>query len=661
MIFLWRAAVKGDCNQKSILAHKIAAFTHDPMSKELEQHAKRGASELGNDDLPKPDSFRSQSSAGGDGSFRRKHWGSITDVTPEGILNESSDEEGGDGDHQFPPPADDLTRNILLELGASAPNSPRMATTTPVLQVQQQQPARRPRTKIVCAIGPACDTVEMLGKLLDAGMNVARLNFSHGDHAYHLKSLRNLRQAVALRRARGINCHCAVLMDTKGPEIRTGLLEGGKSLTLVPGQFVEFTSRDYDQPGNERLIRCSYANLASEVQVGSKILIADGELTLQVLICKPAQHSVICRVENHFVLGERKNVNLPGSVSLSLPPVTEQDLVDITQFALVHDVDVISGSFTRNAATVRALKQLVLGSNIRIHAKIESLEALRNLDEIIQEADGVHVSRGDLGMDISFAKLPIVQKHIISTANFYGKPVVTSTQLLQSMTEKPRPTNAECTDVANAVLDGTDCVMLSAECASGKYPALSVETMSRILVQAERLVNWEQEYQDRRDETPHMGVMEAVCSTGVETAMELNSRLIVVASDSGRMGVLVAKYRPRARILVCTTSELVANQMSVSRGVEGLVIPSVENMTVVWRHVLEYIFANKAKWNFVTGHPVVMVDSPPAGYDTRQELNRQGSHCEVRWNMVQIMRIPSSLDDPLSASQPVVESPPQPL
>ncbi|KAH9261895.1 pyruvate kinase [Batrachochytrium salamandrivorans] len=580
-------------------------------------------------------------------SFRRKHWGSITDVTPQGILNESEEEEAEDGNREEEAAGRkrelDLASNILLELGSSLPVSPRLGLV-PAPLGGAGEVAKRPRTKIVCAIGPACDSVEMLGKLLDAGMNVARLNFSHRDHAYHLQSLRNLRQAVQERRLKGINCHCAVLMDTKGPEIRTGLLTNGKSIPLVPGQFVELTSKDYHLPGTERLIRCSYPNLATEVHVGSKILVADGELTLEVLICKPERESIICRVGNHFLLGEKKNVNLPGSVSLSLPPVTAQDVVDISEFALVHGVDVISGSFTRNASTVRLLKQLVEGSNIRIHAKIESMEALRNLDEIIQEADGVHVSRGDLGMDVSFAKLPIVQKLIIATANFYGKPVVTSTQLLQSMTEKPRPTNAECTDVANAVLDGTDCVMLSAECASGKYPQLSVETMSRILVQAERLVNWEQEYQELREQTPHSGVVEAICSTGVETAMELDSRLIVVASDTGRMGVLVAKYRPRARILVCTTSQLVANQMCVSRGVEGLVVPSVKNLTVVWRYVLEHIFANKQRWGFAAGHPVVMVDSPPDGYDAKRELTVEDNRGEARWNMVQIMRIPTQVE-----------------
>jgi pyruvate kinase len=178
------------------------------------------------------------------------------------------------------------------------------------------------------------------------------------------------------------------------------------------------------------------------LQVGSKILVADGELSLEVLICKPESQSVICRVCNYFVLGDKKNVNLPGSIHLDLPNITQQDIYDITQFALVHKVDIISGSFTRNAATVKALKELVKGSQIRIHAKIESLEALKSLDAIIREADGVHVSRGDLGMEIPLAKLPLVQKQIIKIANLYGRPVVTSTQLLQSMTEKPRPTNA---------------------------------------------------------------------------------------------------------------------------------------------------------------------------------------------------------------------------
>jgi pyruvate kinase len=547
----------------------------------------------------------------------------------------------------------DLVLDILEELGTSPapaahtldPNPPPPLLMKRSTSVQASQPSRtRPsRTKIICAIGPQCQSQKMLGELLDAGMNVARLNFSHGDHEYHATSVRNLRAAIAERRAKGMNCRCAILLDTKGPEIRTGKLEGGNSLHLVEGQLVEFTGMEYDLPGNDRLIKCSYENLAEDLQPGNRILIADGELCLEVLICKPERKSVICRVQNNFILGERKNVSLPG-IAVRLPGITERDRHDITNFALVHNVDIISGSFTRTAANVRALRECLNGAKIRVHAKIESVEALAHLDEIIAEADGVHVSRGDLGMELPLSKLPLVQKAIIHAANVAGKPVVTSTQLLQSMVENPRPTNAECTDVANAVLDGSDCVMLSAETANGKYPIKAVQTMARILIQAERLVNWENTYADTREETLQqkgfVPLMEAICSTAVETAIELRSKLIIVASDSGRMGLLVAKYRPRARIVVITESELVANQMSgVSRGVEAFVIPSIRNLDIVWDAVCAEVLT-KERYRLPENHPVVLVDSPPAAYDTRYELSQKSNEGMARWNMIRVMRVP---------------------
>jgi pyruvate kinase len=431
-------------------------------------------------------------------------------------------------------------------------------------------------------------------------------------------------------------------LDTKGPEIRTGKLEGGKPLSLYEGQLVEFSALDYDVPGNERIIKCSYENLAEDLKPGGKILVADGELSLEVLICKPERKSVLCRVQNHFVLGEKKNVNLPN-VAVRLPGITDRDRYDIANFALVHNVDIISGSFTRTAANVRALKECLQGAKIRVHAKIESLEALQHLDEIIAEADGVHVSRGDLGMELPLSKLPLVQKAIIHAANVAGKPVVTSTQLLQSMVENPRPTNAECTDVANAVLDGTDCVMLSAETANGKYPAKAVQTMARILIQAERLVNWEHTYDDTREETlkarGQIPLIEAICSTVVETALELRSKLIIVVSDSGKMGLYVAKYRPRARILVVTETERVANQMSVSRGVEGIVVPSIRNLDVVWESIVAEVLSTE-KYRLPENHPIVLVDAPPASYDTKYELSQKKNEGVARWNMVRVMRVP---------------------
>ena len=335
----------------------------------------------------------------------------------------------------------------------------------PLASLTAEQILRQPvsphmrKTKIVCAIGPACRSKEMLGELLDAGMNVARLNFSHGTHEYHLESLSNLREAIKERQDRGQYCHCAILMDTKGPEIRTGLLRDHQPVTLTAGSTVTL-STDYSLLGHETLLTCSYQELATSVKPGDRILIADGEVTLTVLQCAPELGTVQARVENTYVVEEHKNVNLPG-VKIRLPGITDKDRYDIEHFALVHKVDIVSGSFIRSAENVHALRACLgeRGKHIRVHAKLESVEALANLDEILQAADGIHVSRGDLGMDLPLSKLALAQRFVIQAANAAGKPVVTSTQMLESMLSSPRPSNAECTDVANAVLNGTDwCV-----------------------------------------------------------------------------------------------------------------------------------------------------------------------------------------------------------
>jgi len=402
--------------------------------------------------------------------------------------------------------------------------------------------------------------------MLQAGMNVARLNFSHGDHAYHLETLINLREAVKIRVDAGHNCHCAVLLDTKGPEIRTGLLKE-LSVTLVTGQELEITT-DYTVIGDNSIIACSYLELCESVQVGGTILIADGSITC--VVKSIGSNSIIVRVENTCVLEERKNMNLPGVV-IRLPGITEKDKYDIEHFAVKYDVDIVSGSFIRTAANVQAIRDCLKGRPIRVHAKIESVEALCNIDEIISAADGVHVSRGDLGMELSLSKLFLAQKAVIHLANLAGKPVVTSTQMLESMTKRPRPTNAECSDVANAILDGSDCLMLSGETAKGLYPVESIQTMSRIMSEAERVIDYDGHFQSIRNRvllrSKNVSIMEALASSAVETSMDLDAPLIVVFSYTGQLARLVAKYRPLSRIMVITSNASTARQMSVSRGV----------------------------------------------------------------------------------------------
>ena len=313
------------------------------------------------------------------------------------------------------------------------------------------------KTKIICTLGPACWSVEILGHLIDAGMNIARFNFSHGDHDSHGSCLARLREACAARPG----VHVGVMLDTKGPEIRTGTIDpslGGK-LKLIKGQSIEIGT-DYSRPGTTEYLPCSYKSLASTVAVGAKILVADGSVTLEVN--ELLTDSVMATVLNNATIGERKNMNLPGCI-VDLPCLTEKDINDLQNFGVVNGVDFIAASFVRKATDIDRIREVLGegGKNIKIIAKIENQEGLVNYDAILSKTDAIMVARGDLGMEIPLDKVFLAQKMMISKANLYGKPVVTATQMLESMITAPRPTRAECADVANAVLDGSDCVMVS--------------------------------------------------------------------------------------------------------------------------------------------------------------------------------------------------------
>ncbi|OQS06630.1 pyruvate kinase [Thraustotheca clavata] len=470
------------------------------------------------------------------------------------------------------------------------------------------------KTKIICAIGPSCWSVEMLGQLLDAGMNVARFNFSHGDHELHARSLANLRTALIERPG----VHCAVLLDTKGPEIRTGMLKDHKAIELDAGQQLILVADDTILGDNTR-IGCSYPHLATSVRPGSTILCDDGGLTLRVIECRG--NEVVTKVENTYVLDERKNMNLPGA-ALRIPGITEKDKHDLINFAIPQNVDIVSGSFVRSAANVRAIRECLgeAGRHIRVHAKIESLEALKNIDEIIEEADGVHVSRGDLGMELAPEQVFMAQKLIIRKANLANKPVVTSTQMLQSMTKCPNPSRAECTDVANAVLDGTDCVMLSGETAKGLYPIRSVNTMARICIEAEGMfmlfstgsngrigsINYPKLYTHLRDATPKpISVCEAVASSAVETAIDIQAKIIIALTDSGYTAKCIAKYRPEARVLAITAHLTVARQLAgLSRGLTCMRVATMTGTDDLIDLAIEH--AKRSKW-IVSGDIVVVL------------------------------------------------------
>ncbi|RLN53809.1 hypothetical protein BBJ28_00008233 [Nothophytophthora sp. Chile5] len=332
-------------------------------------------------------------------------------------------------------------------------------------------------------------------------------------------------------------------------------------------EMLEITT-DYGVEGDSSRIACTYELLPSSVAVGSKILCDDGSLVMTVLECQP--DSIIVQVHNDHVLEEKKNMNLPGSLAMCyIPGITEKDEDDLLNFAIPQAVDIVSGSFVRSAANVRAIRECLghAGRYIRVHAKIESQEALRNIDEIIAEADGIHVSRGDLGMELSPERVFLAQKMIIAKANRAGKPVVTSTQMLQSMTKKPTPSNAECTDVANAVLDGTDAMMLSAETAKGLYPKEAVQTMAKICVEAEAALDYAELYRvSQALNLQHISMCESVASSAVEIAIDVCAKLIISFTETGSSTKLLAKYRPEANILAVTASGSTARQLSgVSR------------------------------------------------------------------------------------------------
>ncbi|KAF2564767.1 hypothetical protein F2Q70_00018945, partial [Brassica cretica] len=390
---------------------------------------------------------------------------------------------------------------------------------------------RTPKTKIVCTLGPASRSVPMIEKLLRAGMNVARFNFSHGSHEYHQETLDNLRAAM---QSTGIPA--AVMLDTKGPEIRTGFLKDGNPIQLKEGQEITI-STDYNIKGDEKTISMSYKKLPVDVQPGHTILCADGSISLAVLSCDPKSGTVLCRCENTAMLGERKNVNLPGVV-VDLPTLTEKDVEDILKWGVPNKIDMIALSFVRK------------GSDLVNVRKVENQEGVLNFDDILRETDAFMVARGDLGMEIPIEKIFLAQKMMIYKCNLAGKPVVTATQMLESMIKSPRPTRAEATDVANAVLDGTDCVMLSGESAAGAYPEIAVKTMAKICIEAESSLDYNTIFKEMIRATPlPMSTLESLASSAVRTANKARAKLIIVLTRGGTTAKLVAKYRPAVPIL----------------------------------------------------------------------------------------------------------------
>ncbi|MBM7644796.1 pyruvate kinase [Scopulibacillus daqui] len=412
------------------------------------------------------------------------------------------------------------------------------------------------KTKIVCTIGPASESVETLVELINSGMNVARLNFSHGDYAEHGQRIKNIREAAKIA-----NKTVAILLDTKGPEIRTGMMAAEK-VYLEKGKEL-IISMDEVQGTSER-ISVTYKGLVDDVSAGSKILLDDGLIELEVI--GKNNNEIITKVLNSGELKSKKGVNVPN-VSVNLPGITEKDANDIL-FGIEQDVDFIAASFVRRASDVLEIRRLLEEhqANIDIIPKIENREGVDNIDEILDVSDGLMVARGDLGVEIPAEEVPLVQKHLIKKCNRLGKPVITATQMLDSMQRNPRPTRAEASDVANAIFDGTDAIMLSGETAAGDYPVEAVKTMDRIASKAETALDY-REILSRRSKASEATITDAIGLAVSHTALNLNVSSIITATVSGHTARVVSKYRPKADIVAVTSTEKALRKLSLVWGV----------------------------------------------------------------------------------------------
>ena len=413
------------------------------------------------------------------------------------------------------------------------------------------------RAKIICTIGPACNTEANLRDLLRLGMDVARLNFSHGTHADHADNIQRLRRA-AEREGRTI----CILQDLQGPKIRTGTLEGHKPVLLQTGSVVTITPRDV--AGNAATISTTFPDLAQELTIGARILLSDGLIELRVSAIRGAD--VLCDIMNGGMLGEHKGINLPG-IALSIPALTEKDRKDL-EFGLRHGVDAVALSFVRTAEDVDTVKQIIADrqKDVPVIAKLEKPQAIDHLEEILGAADGVMVARGDLGVEVAPEKVPVIQKHVIRRASEWRKPVITATQMLESMIENPRPTRAEASDVANAIFDGTDAVMLSGETAGGQYPRETVAMMSRIVVEAEHSMMLNSEPRRRRNHH-QLSVAEAICESIARAADDLPMGAIAVFTETGNTARMISKYRPSVSIYAFSHNGPVCNRMNLLWGV----------------------------------------------------------------------------------------------
>ena len=431
-------------------------------------------------------------------------------------------------------------------------------------------------TKVVCTIGPKSESKEMLTKLVESGMNVMRLNFSHGDFEEHGGRIKNIREVM-----KETGKYVAIMLDTKGPEIRTGKLVNDEDVLLKAGNKIVITT-DYSFVGNADKISVSYPGITKDLKAGNTILLDDGLIGLTVDKIKGDE--IFCTINNTGELGGTKGVNLPG-VSVGLPALAEKDIADL-KFGCEQGVDYIAASFIRKASDVAEVRKVLDengGHNIKIMSKIENQEGIDNFDEILELSDAIMVARGDLGVEVPAEEVPFMQKMMIRKCNAAGKPVVTATQMLDSMIRNPRPTRAEAGDVANAILDGTDAVMLSGESAKGKYPAEAVKMMATISARTDEFKKFKHIEKPEGEVT----VTEAISMGAVETSQLLNAKLIVCWTKTGRAARMIRKYGPTAPILALTDNDQTARQLAFVRGVRAYVATDLDKADDFFKKALE--------------------------------------------------------------------------
>lgn len=433
------------------------------------------------------------------------------------------------------------------------------------------------KTKIICTMGPATDKGDVLEQLVLEGMNVARFNFSHGDHEEQRKRIERLRQ---VREA--CKKPVAALLDTKGPEIRLGNFKEEK-VVLEKGQTFILTGEEI--LGDRERAGITYAELWKDVEIGTRILIDDGLVEMQVEQIKEGE--IICKVLNPGTISNHKGINVPG-IHLAMKYLSEKDRQDIL-FGIREDMDFVAASFVCSAEDVLEIRRLLDengGWNINIIAKIENGEGVENIDSIIEVSDGIMIARGDMGVEIPTEEVPVIQKMIIKKVYEAGKQVITATQMLDSMMKNPRPTRAEATDVANAIYDGTSAIMLSGETAAGNYPVEALKMMVRIAERTERDIDYKKRFfHYEREENPD--VTDAICHATCTTAYDLNAKAIITVTKTGRSARGVSRYRPVCDIIGCTTEAKVSRQMNMSWGVQPIVISEERNVLDLFAHSID--------------------------------------------------------------------------